>query len=354
MSKSVVDIIPRAIDADAMPVALLQVDRRRRVLAINADAENMLGLSRHLVCEKSLTEILYHDSPLFDLLDRVEETSARISAPAIRLKGPRFDVREQRITVSPMPAGGFSIVCLDSAQSDQSSSDAPELAAFGRILGHEVKNPLAGISGAAQLLNRKAREDQEELLELIMSESRRIERIVNDLSAFELFSSPRCQPCNVHEVLERVLRSEEAVYGGQIRFHRLFDPSLPSLNADADHLHEAFQNLVRNGAEAILSDKPVGEVKVLTRFEIDRRRRHVSGGPSTRSIKVEITDNGPGITPRDRDKIFNMFHSTKQTGSGLGLTVASQVIAAHDGAIELESEPGTTRFKVFLPIAGPL
>lgn len=352
MAKSVLDIIPSSIDADTVPVALIHVDARRVLIGANSDAETILGMSRLALKGRSLTEIFYHDCALFDLLERAEDVSGRITAGAVKLSGPRMESRSQHVSVNMLGQGGFAIAMMASTQADSAAEEAPGLAAFGRILGHEVKNPLAGISGAAQLLMRKARDDQAELLELVLAESRRIERLVNDLSAFELFSAPRCLPCNVHEVLDRVLRSEELALGPGIKVVRVFDPSLPDIYGDADHLHEAFQNIVRNAGEAISGVRSAGQVRVLTQFAVDRRLRNPKGGQAGRSIRVTIEDNGPGIPPETQERMFKMFHTTKSSGSGLGLTVASHVVAAHNGTIEVDSRPGRTRFDLYLPIAG--
>ena len=340
------------LDPDAMPVALIAIDRDRRIIAANAEAESLLSSSRDGLRGRRLTEILYHDCELFTLLDLANATDGKVSAEGFKLQGPGLGAAAQFVSAERQSDGGLSLALVPGVQNDARMPDAPGLAAFGRILGHEVKNPLAGISGAAQLLNRAATEEQGELLDIIIQESRRIERLVNELSAFELFSSPRSGACNVHEVLDRVIKAEQIAQGKTVDIQRVFDPSLPDLHADADHLHEAFQNLIRNAGEAIRDARAAGRIRVLTRFAIDRRVQHPKAGQSGRMIKVVIEDDGPGIPAEARDTIFNMFQTSKANGSGLGLTVVSQVIAAHDGTIELTSRPGQTRFSVYLPIAG--
>ena len=340
-----------ALDIDQMPVALLQINMRRKIVGMNSAAESVLGISRQAARERKLSELLYHDCALFDLVDKAEETQSKVSAFAVQLNGPGFGrPKEQYASVSLTPENDFSIALLNASASDQNNAEIAGLAAFGRILGHEVKNPLAGISGATQLLLRQARPDQNELLDLVLSETERITRLVDKLSAFELFSAPRRISCNIHQVLDQVIRAEDVAFEGSVRFKRNFDPSLPNLLADADHLHEAFQNIVRNAAEAIRMSSTGGTIHVNTRFALDRGIDRLGKQGFMRSLKVVIADDGPGISRKDCMRIFDMFQTTKSNGSGLGLTVASQVIAAHDGTIKLDSQPGDTRFSIYLPI----
>jgi two-component system nitrogen regulation sensor histidine kinase GlnL len=187
-------------------------------------------------------------------------------------------------------------------------------------------------------------------LELILSESDRITRLIDKLSAFELFSNPKLLPCNIHQILEQVIRAEEVVFGKSVAFARNFDPSLPEIEVDADHLHEAFQNIIRNAAEAV-RDYALGDrVGISTRFSLGRQSKSGERTDVFRAIKVSIEDNGPGITKKDQKAIFEMFRTSKANGSGLGLTVANQVIEAHAGQVEVVSQAGGATFNIYLPI----
>lgn len=340
------------LDLDNMPVALVQLDTKRRITAMNATAEALFGISRQAGEGRRLSDILYHDCMLFDLVDRAEHSHGHTSSPALQLQGPSIKSRnDYHASVSRTGDGGYALALSLNTASGGSDIDTEALAAFARILGHEVKNPLAGVSGAAQLLKREARDDQKELLDLILAESERISRLADKLSAFELFSSPRSLPCNVHQILEQVIRSEEAAFGKGVRFERNFDPSLPDIHADADHLHEAFQNIIRNAGEAVRDYGSGDYVKISTRFSLEHYNMKTADNGAGRSIKVSISDNGPGIDKKNQKKIFEMFQTSKPNGSGLGLTVAGQVINAHGGQISLNSQTGNTVFNIFLPIA---
>ena len=219
------------------------------------------------------------------------------------------------------------------------------MADFARILGHEVKNPLAGISGAAQLLQRAAREDQNELLELIIGESDRIERLVTELSAFELYSSPRRGAVNIHKLLDRIIVGEEAAFDDKCRFIRHFDPSLPTVYGDEDHLHEAAQNIMRNGAEAAAST-----VRVHTSYEAGLTIRRSADNVRMPAMRLTIEDDGEGVTSEQEEAMFKMFETWKPGGSGLGLALVSQIAEAHDAQIIVESNPGKMCVSMLLPL----
>ena len=343
--------LKEGMDADLAPVALIVLTRKRSIAQMNLAAEKLIGLSRNVAGGRRLSQLVYHDNPLFDVLDAVEETGQQVVTGSLRLMGPSLDERLVHVSVDLTAEGGFVLALSGGTLPDTGQAEAGGLAAFGKILGHEVKNPLAGISGAAQLLLRSATEDQAELLDLVVSESNRIARLVDQLSAFELFSSPYRLPCNVHQILDRVLQAEEAAFGSAVHIERNFDPSLPDIFVDSDHIHEAFQNIVRNSIEAVREHGATGQIIVETRFALNRQKSKTGDKTSQRSVRVSITDTGPGIPTDQQERIFDMFKTTKASGSGLGLTIANQIIRAHDGAIELDSRPGHTCFSLFIPIA---
>ncbi|MEO0983654.1 MAG: ATP-binding protein [Pseudomonadota bacterium] len=355
MSAAKTDLLSSDLDADLAPVALILIDARRRIEAVNAQAEALFGLSKRALRQRALSEVVFHDSPLFDLIDKAIDLNGDLSSPSVPLSGPSLEggLVDVRISVRE---GGLALAIAPVMQRDVET--AQNLAQFARILGHEVKNPLAGISGAAQLLMRNARDDQGELLDLIRSETGRIERLVNRLSVFELFSAPRRAAFNIHEVLDRVIQGERAASHGRIRIRRDYDPSLPEVFGDIDHLHEAFQNVVRNAVEA--SDDLLagdGAVTVRTAYEpgLGLGIKKAGGrGRIRRAVRVTVEDYGPGIPPELQARMFEMFQTTKPRGSGMGLSVVSEVIAAHGGHVHVESRPGRTRFSLFLPLAKEL
>ncbi len=336
---------------DLSPIALVLIDARRRIVEVNAAAESLLKLSRRSLKGRPLSEIVYHDSPVFELLDRAQRTVGDISAPGTPVSGPHLLSRQIcDIWVKSTDDNGFMLALCEAASRDTNES-AAGVAGFGRILGHEVKNPLGGIIGAAQLLERQGVEGQAELLEIIKEEARRIERLVNRLSAFELFSAPRMEPFNIHALLDRVLASETAAMGSKVQIKRDFDPSLPLIIGDADHLQQAFQNLIRNAAEAASEDSAGGEVMVRTSYAAGLSFRQARLGTGLRrAMLVSVEDNGRGIPRHRQNTIFDVFESSKSGARGLGLSIVKEVVTAHGGQIRVDSVPGATRFTVLLPL----
>lgn len=337
--------------ADLSPVALLQLDRRRGIMNINPAGEQLLKLSQRALLGRPLSEVIFHDSLLFELIDRAERDPAEITAPATPLSGPSLPPRLVcDVRLRQTEAGQF-ILALSESPSRDSAEGMAGAAGFGRILGHEVKNPLAGIIGAAQLLARQGYPGQGELLDIIRDEARRIERLVNRLSAFELFSAPRIQDCNVHALLDKVIASERAAMGSRVTFRRVFDPSLPEIPGDPDHLQQAFQNLIRNAAEAAGEVAGRGEVVIRTAYAAGLAMRQARLGHGLRrAMLIVFEDNGAGISRERQATMFDVFQSTKSGGRGLGLSVVSEVVNAHAGQIRVDSQPGSTRFTILLPL----
>lgn len=337
--------------AGLAPFGLLQVDERRRIAGANPEAQVMLGNSERVMLRKPLSEVIFHDSPLFELIDRAVKLKGDVSAQRVMVSGPNFS-KPITVDVKVRSIGDGGVVLALMSSSGHDVIDNPgNVAAFGRILGHEVKNPLAGISGAAQLLLRSSKDDQTPMLNIILSETKRIERLISRLSAFELFSSPRMDKFNIHALLDQVIAAEEVAQSGRVNIKRLFDPSLPELTGDQDHLHEALQNIVRNASEAVLTTTEPSNITIHTAFETGFAIARISpSGRLGRAIRITVEDNGPGIPREKKEKMFDLFTSTKSGGRGLGLNVVSEVIKAHNGRIKIDSQPGKTLFSVYLPI----
>ncbi|MCC6849094.1 MAG: PAS domain-containing protein [Deltaproteobacteria bacterium] len=229
-----------------------------------------------------------------------------------------------------------------------------ELAAVAAGLAHEIKNPLGGIKGAAQLLADTLSQDPEGLrfTSLITREVDRVAALLEQL--LELTRPPRLRlgAVNIHRLLQEVLALEHASAGETLAVRLNFDPSLPDVWADEARIRQVFLNLVKNALEAM---DHTGTLTITTRMETDFRVRTAGRDRRSRQyLSVDVEDSGPGIDPEDRARIFTPFFTTKNKGTGLGLAVSHRLVTQHDGLLRVESEPGRwTRFRVSLPLAMP-
>jgi two-component system nitrogen regulation sensor histidine kinase GlnL len=219
-------------------------------------------------------------------------------------------------------------------------------------LAHEVKNPLAGIRGAAQLLKLGASPADAPLAQVIVDETDRIRRLIDQVEAFSDERISEKRAVNIHRVLDRVRTLVASAFGGEVQFSDSYDPSLPMALGDEDQLVQIFLNIAKNAAEAALErGDGQGEVLIATGYRAGARAHSRRQGWCSAPLEVRIQDNGPGVAADLRHRLFDAFVTTKDRGMGLGLTLVAKLVDAHDGLIELESEPGRTVFHVLLPIA---
>jgi len=217
------------------------------------------------------------------------------------------------------------------------------------MLAHEVKNPLSGIRGAAQLLEQDADPAGRELTQLICDETDRIVALVDRMEAFSDHRPLERDAVNIHEVLERVRKAAQSGFARHIRIVEVYDPSLPPVHGNFDLLVQVFLNLVKNAAEALPNAD--GEITLTTAYRHGLRLTRPSGeGRQHLPLMVAVTDNGGGIPEDLRPHLFDPFVSTKRNGTGLGLALVAKVIGDHGGVIEFESQPRRTVFRVFLPV----
>jgi two-component system nitrogen regulation sensor histidine kinase GlnL len=225
------------------------------------------------------------------------------------------------------------------------------MVAMGRTLAHEIKNPLAGIRGAAQLLERDAEPDELQLVNLIVEETDRISRLIGRMEAFGDDAPIQFNPVNVHAALERVAALAENGFARGIIIKRRFDPSIPEAFGDEDQLMQVFLNLVKNAAEAAGARAEGREITLATAYRHGVRMRTPSGDVRDLPLEIAFTDNGRGVPEDLRDCLFEPFVSSKPSSGGLGLPLVQKIVAAHGGVVDFESEPGRSVFRVRLPLS---
>jgi two-component system, NtrC family, nitrogen regulation sensor histidine kinase GlnL len=339
---------------DATPFAVIGLSRRDAVTFVNPAGETLLARSAPLLRGRPLTDILPEDAPLLDFIGRARREGGVMSARSIRLASPHIAPVDLDVTAAPEGEdGGLVLTFHPQARTGQEETNA-EVTAFAqiaRMLGHEVKNPLAGIVGAAQLLARQARDEQQPLLSLIREEGARIQRIVDRFVAFETFFSPRTRMTNVHVVLDSVVDLAKASFGAIARFDLLYDPSLPEIEVDPDHLHEAALNLVKNAVEAASTGSRQARISIATRYRAGFRFAGRDLPRARGALEISVTDNGTGVPEASVARVFEPFFTTKAGGAGIGLAVVAEIMQAHGGFVILDNSATGATLRLLFPIA---
>jgi two-component system nitrogen regulation sensor histidine kinase GlnL len=343
----------------ALPIPTVLLDAADQFSYANPAAEQFLGVSIAQLVQMSLQDLVAADNPLFLLLQQVRRGDVTVSDHDLSISGPRL--RRDGITAqgTPLPEepGAVLLTLLDASAAralDRQLSfrgAARSVSGMAAILAHEVKNPLSGIRGAAQLLEASVSDADRELTVLIRDEADRIRALVDRMEVFGDKPIER-GAVNIHRVLEHVRRVAQTGFAAHLRFSEAYDPSLPSVWGNRDQLIQVLLNLVKNAAEAITAaGMPNGEITLTTRYQHGMRLA-IPGSDQTMHLPlvVAVRDNGPGIDDDMRQHLFEPFVTTKPTGSGLGLSLVAKLIGDHGGLIEVASRPGRTDFQLHLPM----
>jgi len=353
---------PAAVDPAqllaALPDPLLVLDGNDVVCYVNAAAEQLFDTGAVTLLGSSLLDILPADGPIFALIESVRATGHSVSEYGVTLETPRLPTRFVDIQAAPLSEARDRVVVRLQERSIAQKIDrqlthrnaARSVTAMASMLAHEVKNPLSGIRGAAQLLEENASNADRELTRLICDEADRICALVDRMDVFSDQRPLERNAVNIHVVLERVRKAAQSGFARQIKFTENYDPSLPPVHGNRDLLIQLFLNLVKNAAEA--APEKGGEIELSTSFQ--HGVRLAFAGTDSRvhlPLMISVADNGQGIPEDLRAHLFDPFVSTKHNGKGLGLALVAKVVGDHGGVIEFSSEPRRTVFCVYLPIA---
>ena len=345
---------------NALPHPVIVVSADGKVTDANAAAEAFFEVSVSHLRRHLLRDLVPFGSPLLTLIEQVRARGAAVNEYKVDLGTPRNPGdRLVDLYVAPLPEQPDSVVIMLQERTIADKMDrqlthrsaARSVIALAAMLAHEIKNPLSGIRGAAQLLEQSVGDEDRSLTRLICEEADRIVKLVDRMEVFTDQRPIEREPVNVHAVLEHVKRLAQSGFARHIKFVEEYDPSLPPVLANRDQLIQVFLNLVKNAAEAIGEEAADGEICLSSSFRPGVRLT-VPGSKTRVALPLEfcVRDNGPGVPEDLLPHLFDPFVTTKPSGSGLGLALAAKIIGDHGGIIECESQPRRTVFRVLMPI----
>ncbi len=345
---------------EALPHPVLLLGEGNVIQYANSAAEDFFQASATLLQRQTLYDIVAFGSPLLALIEHVRRSGANVNEYGVDLSSMK-DGHHTLVDVYGAPvseADGKIMVMLQQRTMAQMierqlthRGASRSVSGLAAVLAHEIKNPLSGIRGAAQLLESSLSDDDRSLTQLICVET---DRICSLLDRMEVFGDERPlskEPVNIHDVLDHVKKIAQAGFSSHIKLVENYDPSLPAIPGSRDKLVQTFLNLVKNAAEAIGEERSDGQISMSTAFR-PGVRLSVPGSSARVSLplQIEIEDNGPGVPSDLKPHLFEPFVTTKSSGSGLGLALVAKFVGDHGGIIECDSTSRGTIFRVLMPM----
>jgi two-component system nitrogen regulation sensor histidine kinase GlnL len=344
----------------ALPHPILVLAEGDRILYANPAAEVFFSASQAVLKRVRLTDMVAFGCPLLSLVEQVRRTEATVNEYGVEVVMPRADGPKLVDVYSGVLPDQPGLIVLMMQQRTMAQmierqlthrAAARSVSGMAAVLAHEIKNPLSGIRGAAQLLEPGLKDEDRALTQLICAETDRIRKLVDRMEVFGDERPITKQPINIHDVLDHVRRIAVTGFARGVTIVADYDPSLPPVPGNRDKLVQAFLNLVKNAAESVLEGGDAGRIVLSTSFRPGvRLSLPGSGARVSLPLMIEIEDNGPGVPEHLRPHLFDPFVTTKRNGAGLGLALAAKIIGDHGGTIECDSEPKCTIFRVLLPM----
>jgi two-component system, NtrC family, nitrogen regulation sensor histidine kinase GlnL len=345
--------------AHALPNPILLIGHDGSIADANPAAEAFFDMSLSFLQRTGLERICGPNSALATLVKQVREAGASFNIYRVDLGSRQRTERLADVHAGPLPEDpGIIIVMIhertiaDKFNRQLSHRGAVRsVSALAAMLAHEIKNPLSGIRGAAQLLDSAVTDDDRVLTQLIRDETDRIVKLVDRFEMFSDGRAPPMEPVNIHVVLDHVRHLARSGFARHIRITVDYDPSLPPVLCNKDQMIQVLLNLVKNAAEAIGSNSPDGEIQLSTAYRQGVRIAVPGSSERVRlPLEVCVRDNGPGVPDDIRQNLFDPFVTTKVSGNGLGLALTAKVVGDHGGIVECESVPKRTVFRLLLPM----
>ena len=341
----------------SLPVPTVLIDPGDRIVDINPAAEGFFNASARSVAGIPVWDIVAVDYPLEAAFDRARRDETALFVNDVDVSSGQRPPQKSALEIAPLSGQAGHMLMMISprelsgrmTQNHTVKSAAKSAIGMAEMLAHEIKNPLAGITGAAQLLSMNLDAEELELTDLIVTESRRIVKLLEQVEQFGNLTEPVRGAVNLHDVLDRARRSALLGFGAQMQIVEDYDPSLPHALADKDQLVQVILNLLKNASEA--AGPEGGTIRLRSYFEHSFRMRRADGTGQSLPLQIEVIDDGPGLPESIRGDIFDPFVSGRENGTGLGLALVSKIISEHDGWISVDSTPGHTVFRISLPRA---
>jgi len=341
----------------SLPVPAFIVDEADGIADVNPPGEQFLNASARAIRGQPVFDKLAIDAPIEEAFARVRTDLSPLFVNTVEVSGGNAPPVTCNIQIAPVIGQpGHVLLLMEPRQianrlgrAHSASSAAKSAIGMAEMLSHEIKNPLAGITGAAQLLSMNLNAPDQELTDLIVEESRRIVALLEQVEQFGNLAPPERRAVNVHDLLDRAVKSATVGFAAHMKIVEDFDPSLPPTFVDANQMLQVFLNLLKNAAEA--AGKNGGTITLRTFYDMSLRLRRRDGSGGALPLQIEIIDDGPGLPPEIISEAFEPFVSGRENGTGLGLALVSKIISDHGGWIAVESSPGRTMFRISLPMA---
>ncbi len=341
----------------SLPLPALLVALDGRILEVNPAGEVFLNTSAKSLIGQPVLDRLAIDAPMEEAFRRARENQAALNINDVDVTTGEKAPVQCTLHLSPMHDNPEVVLLILSpreiadrlGRSMGAKTAAKSAIGMAEMLAHEIKNPLAGISGAAQLLSMSLTPEDREMTDLIVEETRRIVKLLEQVEQFGNVRPPECRAVNIHDALDRARKSALVGFASHMTITEDYDPSLPPTWADPDQLMQVFLNLIKNAAEA--AGPNGGTIRLRTFYDLSLRMRRKDGTPAALPLNIEITDDGPGLPPDIAGEVFEPFVSGRENGTGLGLALVSKIIGDHQGWISVDSVPGRTSFRISLPMA---
>lgn len=349
------DLADEVINAIGFP--LLVIDAQNKVIEANNSAEEFFQSGRKILLERTIDDLFPLSSSIMNMIGKARSTSASVNDQGIELISDVLGNRLINLHISPLAEYPGLVAILIQERSlaerlrgqDQFRGSSRKMSSFAALLAHEIKTPMSGIRGAAELISRANDHDkQNQLAELIISESDRVTELVNRMETLAAGNSINRKPINIHEIIDHCLYLAEQSFGKGFQFEKLFDPSLPDTHGDRELLIQALINLLKNACEASdINDK----IKIKTIYNLGSRLSISQSDDNHLSmLGVIVSNHGKGIPEAIKSRLFEPFVTAKSDGTGLGLAVVAGIVTDHGGSVDFTEIDGQTAFQINLPI----